>query len=89
MTLERELLERIYETLSDFLSDKSEIKCLLMVNGTAFVSYLANIFEELNILNKQLQATNKTLVDAKANIFGFITFTFIGFITFIMSEIYL
>ena len=36
--------------------------------------YLANIFEELNILNKQLQATNKTLADAKAKIFGFITF---------------
>ena len=51
MTLERELLEKIYETLSDFLSDKSEIKCLLMVN-TAFVSYLADIFEKLNVLNK-------------------------------------
>ena len=49
-------------------------KSLLMVGGKAFVSYLADIFEKLNILNKQLQAINKTLVDAKAKIFGFITF---------------
>lgn len=38
------------------------------------MSYLADIFEKLNILNSQLQGKNKTLVDAKAKIFGFITF---------------
>ncbi|XP_071037114.1 protein FAM200C-like [Parasteatoda tepidariorum] len=44
------------------------------VDGKAFVSYLADIFEKLNtILNKKLQGTNETLVDAKAKIFGFIT----------------
>ncbi|XP_071042039.1 SCAN domain-containing protein 3-like [Parasteatoda tepidariorum] len=63
----------LFDTLSDFLSDKPEMKCLLTVDGKAFVSYLANIFEKLNILNKQLQGTNKTLVDAKAKIFGFVT----------------
>ena len=50
------------------------MESLLMVGGKAFVSYLTDIFEKLNILNKQLQAINKTLVDAKAKIFGFITF---------------
>lgn len=64
----------LFDTLSDFLSDKPEMKNLLTVDGKAFVSYLVNIFEKLNILNNQLQGTNKTLVDAKAKIFGFITF---------------
>ncbi|GFT94395.1 protein ZBED8 [Trichonephila clavipes] len=57
----------------DFLNDKPEMKHLLTIDGKAYVSYLADIFEKLNILNKQLQGTNKTLVDAKAKIFGFIT----------------
>ncbi|GFW85386.1 SCAN domain-containing protein 3 [Trichonephila clavipes] len=61
------------DTVSDFLNDKPEMKHLLTIDGKAFVSYLADIFEKLNILNKQLQGTNKTLVDAKAKIFGFIT----------------
>ncbi|GFX56471.1 uncharacterized protein TNCV_74171 [Trichonephila clavipes] len=63
----------LFNTLSDFLNDKPEMKHLLTIDGKAFVSYLADIFEKLNILNKQLQGTNKTLVDAKAKIFGFIT----------------
>ncbi|CAK9816137.1 SCAN domain-containing protein 3 [Anthophora plagiata] len=49
------------------------MKYLLTIDGKAFVSYLADIFEKLNILDKQLQGTNKTLVDAKAKIFGFNT----------------
>jgi hypothetical protein len=64
----------LFDTLSDFLSDKPEMKYLLTVNGKAFVSYLAYIFENLNISHNQLQGTNTTLVDAKAKIFGFITF---------------
>ncbi|GFW51603.1 SCAN domain-containing protein 3 [Trichonephila clavipes] len=63
----------LFYTLSDFLNDKPEMKHLLTTDGKAFVSYLADIFEKLNILNKQLQGTNKTFVDAKAKIFGFIT----------------
>jgi hypothetical protein len=50
------------------------MKYLLTINGKAFVSYVADIFEKLNLLNNQLQGTNKTLVDAKAKIFDFITF---------------
>lgn len=65
----------LFDTLSEFLSDKPELKYLLTVDGKAFVSYLADIFEKLNILNQQLQGANKTLVDTKAKIFSFITFT--------------
>ncbi|GFT99452.1 SCAN domain-containing protein 3 [Trichonephila clavipes] len=63
----------LFDTLSDFFNDKPEMKHLLTIDGKAFVSYLADIFEKLNVLNKQLQGTNKTFVDAKAKIFGFIT----------------
>lgn len=64
----------LFDVLGEFLRDKPEMKNLLTTDGKAFVSYLADIFEKLNVLNKQLQGTNKTLVDAKTKIFGFITF---------------
>ncbi|XP_071033055.1 protein FAM200C-like [Parasteatoda tepidariorum] len=63
----------LFDTLSDFLSNKPEMKYQLTVNGKASVTYLADISEKLNILNKQLQGANKTLVDARAKMFGFIT----------------
>ncbi|GFV62386.1 protein ZBED8 [Trichonephila clavipes] len=62
----------LFDTLSDFFNDKPKMKHLLTIDGKAFVNYLADIFEKLNILNKQLQGTNNT-VDAKTKIFGFIT----------------
>lgn len=62
----------LFDVLSEFSRDKPEMKQLLTIDDKAFVSYLADIFEKLNMLNKQLQGANKTLVDAKANIFGFI-----------------
>ena len=65
---------KLFDELSDFLSDKTEIKHLLTIDGKAFLNYLTDIFEKLNVLIKQLQGTNKTLVDAKAKIFGFISF---------------
>ncbi|XP_040583491.1 protein FAM200C-like [Lepeophtheirus salmonis] len=57
-----------------FLSDKPEINHLLTVDGKSSGSYLTDIFKKLNMLNKQLQGSNRTLVDAKKNIFGFVTF---------------
>ncbi|GFX23292.1 SCAN domain-containing protein 3 [Trichonephila clavipes] len=63
----------LFDTLSDFLNDKPEMKHLLTIDGKSFVNYLADMFEKLNTLNKQLQGTNKTLVDAKTKIFYFIT----------------
>lgn len=50
------------------------MKHLLTVDGKAFVSHLSDIFEKLNILNKQLKETSKILVNGKAKIFAFITF---------------
>lgn len=64
----------LFDILKEFLNDKPEMEQLQTVDGQAFISYLTDIFEKLNILNKQLQGANKTLVEAKAKIFGFITF---------------
>ena len=50
------------------------MKLLLTVDGKALVSYLGHIFVRLNMLDKQLQGSNKTLVDTKTKIFGFATF---------------
>lgn len=41
------------------------MKLLQRVYGQAFLSYLTDIFEKLNMLNKQLQGRNKFLVDTK------------------------
>lgn len=62
----------LFDVLSEFLNDKPEMTLLKSVDGQAFVSYLTDIFEKLNMLNKQLQGANKTLIDAKSKIFGFI-----------------
>ena len=64
---------QLFHTLGDFLSDKLEINFLLTSDGKAFVSYLADIFEKLNILNKELQGSKETLADENTKIFGFIT----------------
>lgn len=64
----------LFDNISEFLNDKPEMKHLLTINGKAYMSYLTDIFEKLNKLNKELQGSNKTLVDAKAKIFGFATF---------------
>ena len=47
---------------------------LLAVDGKALASYLADIFVKLNVLNKELQGTNMTPVNSKANLFGCISF---------------
>ena len=47
---------------------------LKSLDGKALLSYLADIFERLNILNKQLQGEKVTLLDAKIKIFGFVRF---------------
>ncbi|XP_065662790.1 zinc finger BED domain-containing protein 5-like [Hydra vulgaris] len=56
-----------------FCEENNEAHVRLLLHTEAYLSYLTDIFEKLNILNKKLQGTNKTLVDAKAKIFGFIT----------------
>ena len=53
----------LFDELNDFLSDKIEFKFLSTRDGKAYVSYLADIFEKLGNLNKQLQGAYITLVD--------------------------
>ena len=36
----------------------------------ALISYLADIFAKLNVLNKELQGKQKTLIDCKTKIFA-------------------
>ena len=69
----RRLME-LFEPLREFLKDKSEMTLLMTTDGKAYVSYLADIFEKLCSLNKQLQGADATLCDAKAKIFGFVIF---------------
>ena len=69
----RRLME-LFEALSEFLKDKSEMSLQMTTDAKAYVSYLADIFEKLCSLNKQLQGADATLCDAKAKIFGFVTF---------------
>ena len=63
----------LYGVLSDFLSDKPEMKHLLTVDDKAFVRYLTDILKKLNMLNKQLQGHKNTIVDAKMKVFVFVT----------------
>lgn len=63
----------LFEELSDFLSDKPKMLHLQTVDGKAYLCYLADILKKLNMLNKQLQGRNKSLIDVKAKIFGFIS----------------
>ncbi|XP_065664563.1 SCAN domain-containing protein 3-like [Hydra vulgaris] len=62
--------ERIFKL---FCEENNKAHVRLLLHTEAYLSYLTDVFEKLNILNKELQGTNKTLVDAKAKIFGFIT----------------
>ena len=50
-----------FDILSEFLDDKPYMTLLLTVDDKALVSYLADIFEILNDLNKELQGTNMTI----------------------------
>jgi hypothetical protein len=63
-----------FDILSEFLNDKLEMEILQTLDAEAFVSYLTDIFEKLNMLNKQLQGKSKALVDAKAKTFVFTAF---------------
>ena len=47
----------LFGILSEFLDGKPSMTLLLPVHGKALVSYLADIFEKLNVLNKELQGT--------------------------------
>jgi len=41
----------LFEPLSEFLKDKSEMNLLMTTDGEAYVSYLGDIFEKVCSLN--------------------------------------
>jgi len=55
----------LFETLSEFLKDKSEMILLVTTDGTAYVGYF---FE--NVCSLKLQGANETLCDAEAQTFA-------------------
>lgn len=62
------------DILAQFLNEKSKTKLLKTVDGQAFASYLTDVFEKLNMLNKQLQRTDTPLDHTKTEISGFTAF---------------
>lgn len=60
----------LLDILSEFFNDKFVTKPLKAVDGRAFMDYLKDIFEKLNMLNRQLQGANKIHVDAKVKKFS-------------------
>ncbi|GFW50832.1 SCAN domain-containing protein 3 [Trichonephila clavipes] len=73
------LFRHFCENENWLLRVKPEMKPLKTVGDKEFVSYLTDIFEKLNLLNKHHQGSNKTLVDAMTDIVGFVTFIEFGF----------
>ena len=60
----------MFDTLQAFLTDTEETIMLRRNDGQGNITYLADIFGKLNILNSELQVKNKTLFDAKIKIYG-------------------
>ena len=58
------------DVLSDFLGDKPEMMHLVTVESKAYVSYLTDIIFNLNMPSKQLQRSNKALVDVNTKTFS-------------------
>ena len=64
----------LFKPFREFLKDKSEVLFLITTYGKACVSYLADTFEKLCFLNKQLQGAMQHLAMQKQMIFGFVPF---------------
>ena len=63
----------LYNTLLDFGADREDFQFLKSNESKPLISYLADIFVKLNALNKELQGEQKTLMDCKTKICGFIS----------------
>ena len=61
------------DTLDEFLADRKEMGILRGDEGKAQLCYLADIFGKLNSFSAELQGTNKTPLDSKTKIFGFVS----------------
>ena len=65
---------QLYDSLLEFCIDTGTdiMEPLRDDDAKAMIHYLADIFSKLNVLNCQLQGADKTLVDAKSKVFGFV-----------------
>ena len=50
----------LFDILGEFLDDEPYRSLLPTVDGKALASYLANIFEKLNVFNKELKEIKMT-----------------------------
>ena len=66
----RRFMELI-DSVKEFLGETDDIEYLNTKRGRAYISYLTDIFEKLNVLNKELQGRDTTLLDSKRKIAGF------------------
>ena len=62
----------LYDTILKFVGEREEFQFLKSSESKALISYLADIFGKLNVLNKELQGKQRTLMDCKTKIFGFV-----------------
>ena len=62
----------LYDTILKFVGEREEFQFLKSSESKALISYLADIFGKLNALNKELQGKQRTLMDCKTKIFGFV-----------------
>lgn len=65
----------LYDTLLEFCNDSGSdvMDPLRGDDARVMICYLADIFGKLNGLNCQLQGADKTLIDAKSKVFGFVS----------------
>ena len=62
----------LYEAILELAGGREKFQFLKLSKSKALISYLADIFEKLNALNKELQGKEKTLMDCKTKIFAFV-----------------
>lgn len=64
---------QLFNEVMSFQTHSPDKQILHSNDGSTFVSYLADIFQKLNLLNnKELQGNNSTLLTCKTNIIRFI-----------------
>ena len=62
----------LYDTLLEFGEENVDFQFMKCKKAKALIFYLADILGKLNVLNKELQGKQKTLIDCKTKIFAFI-----------------
>ena len=62
----------LYDAILGFVGGCEEFEFLKSSESKALISYLADIFGKLNVLNKELQGKEKTPTNCKTKIFSFV-----------------